>query len=161
MSAGVTVWRIGYCPSPVPEARQLLRHLGYGATLGSGRWHRMSPRMLVYAGATRALCHLEKRVHCNGVHPVHQAMFRLTLPEGAPIQRASDLGLKADWRDDVAHTQALGMAWLDAEDSLGLWVPSFVVNGDFNLLINPYHEAYRLMAVVVEEFPFQLDGRLF
>lgn len=157
-----TVWRIGYYPSPAPSARKLRKELGFGATVCDGRWHKSSSnKYLVYAGSSRALCQLEKRVHCNGVQPHNQALMRLDLPRHAVIEHAKDFGLKASWRDDEDHTQQLGMAWLEGETSLGLWVPSYVVEGEFNLLINPSHDDYDDISITVEVEPFLFDKRLF
>jgi hypothetical protein len=114
-----SVWRIGYCPSPPPAESALLASLGWGSTLGNGRWHTRGPLQVVYTGASRALCQLEKRVHCNGAHPKGQALMRLDLPDDAHLLDVTDLGLPADWRGNEAATQAIGMSWTAAVSSLG------------------------------------------
>ena len=154
------VWRIGYCPYPAPAPERLLASLGLGSTLGNGRWHTQSPRQLVYAASSRALCQLEKRVHCNGANPKNQALMRLELPDDASILDAQALGLPADWRRDEAATQALGMHWLLSAASLALWVPSFVEPSEKNLLINPAHSQYGAIRVGLERNPFRFDPRL-
>jgi RES domain-containing protein len=155
------VWRIGHCPAPAPAEAVLLASLGYGSTLGNGRWHTQGPIQVVYAGSSRALCQLEKRVHSNGAHPKHQALMRLDLPDAATLQDAEDLGLPGDWRHQTATTQALGMAWLISGAALGLWVPSYVEPSERNLLINPAHALYRQIRLTIERQPFQFDPRLF
>lgn len=107
-----SVWRIGHCASPKPPDRVILAALGYGATLGNGRWHTMGPLQVVYVGSSRALCQLEKRVHANGANPKGQALKRLDLPGSAALADVHALGLPADWRSDQAATQAIGMKWL-------------------------------------------------
>lgn len=155
------VWRIGHCPSPAPAQPALLASLGYGSTLGNGRWHTRGPLQVVYAASSRALCQLEKRVHCNGAHPKQQALMRLDLPDGAPLLNVHDLGLPADWRSNLAATQAIGLAWARAVTSLGLWVPSFVEPSEHNLVLNPAHPAYGAITLTLERQPFQFDPRLF
>lgn len=155
------MWRIGYCPSPQPTGGALLAALGYGSTLGNGRWHTLGPLQVVYAASSRALCQLEKRVHCNGAHPKHQALMRLDLPDDATLIDVTDLGLPADWRNNEGATQAMGMTWAAAVASLGLWVPSFVEPGENNLILNPAHPQYRLIELAVERNPFRFDPRLF
>lgn len=154
-------WRIGYCASPQPPAAVILASLGYGSTQGSGRWHTRGPVQLVYAGSSRALCQLEKRVHANGAHPKDQALMQLVLPPTAPPTDVNDIGLPADWRSNVAATQAIGMAWLLSGSSLGLWVPSFIEPQEMNLLINPAHPQYSAIKLIVERQPFKFDPRLF
>ena len=156
-----TVWRIGFVPSPQPAIAAILGSLGYGSTLANGRWHTKGPAQIVYAGSSRALCQLEKRVHCNGANPANQALMRLELPARSEILHAADLGLPKDWHDHMAATQSIGMNWLASGASLGLWVPSFVERDEMNLLINLAHSQYGSIRLVVERNPFEFDPRLF
>ena len=157
----ISVWRIGYCPTPAPTPEVLLGTLGLGSTLGNGRWHTQGPVQVVYAGSTRALCQLEKRVHANGANPRDQALMRLDLPAGASLRDAVDLGLPDGWRDREADTQRIGMDWVTSGASLGLWVPSFIEPAERNLVLNPAHADYRRITLVVERHPFHFDPRLF
>ena len=116
---------------------------------------------IVYAASSRALCQLEKRVHCNGAAPKNMALMRLELPENAVILNAENLELPPDWRALQAKTQQLGMKWLASKTSLGLWVPSFVEPAERNLLINPVDADYGKIKLVVEKNPFVFDPRLF
>lgn len=152
----IPVWRIGW------NKALRLDELPKGSLLANGRWHlAASRRPIVYAGSSRALCQLEKRVHCNGVAPADMALLRLELPGSAPVAAAEDLGLRADWRGNEAHTQALGDAWAATQDSLGLWVPSYVVPEERNMLLNPRHPRYAEVRIVIEANPFEFDPRLF
>ena len=161
MTAGagssIHVWRIAY------SGALNLASLGFGSTLGDGRWHTGAPQspQIVYAASSRALCQLEKRVHCNGAAPKNMALMRLELPENAVILNAENLGLPPDWRALQAKTQQLGMKWLASKTSLGLWVPSFVEPAERNLLINPVDADYAKIKLVVEKNPFVFDPRLF
>jgi RES domain-containing protein len=155
------VWRIGFCNNPALPTAQLLHTLGFGSTLGNGRWHCKGQLQVVYAGSSRALCQLEKRVHCNGATPKNQALMRLEIPTDATLLHAQDWGLQADWRNDETGTQSLGMQWLISGASLGLWVPSYVEPAERNLLLNPAHPHYRDIVLVLERNPFVFDPRLF
>ncbi|MEO5795593.1 MAG: RES family NAD+ phosphorylase [Rhodoferax sp.] len=150
----LSVWRIGF------SGALTLPALGYGSTLGDGRWHIgcAGPLQLVYCGASRALCQLERRVHCNGAMPKNMVLLRLEIPDTATLL---DAELPLNWREDQAATQAIGMRWLVAGASLGLWVPSFVEPAERNLLLNPAHPDYAQIALVVEKNPFVFDPRLF
>ncbi|MDO8771980.1 MAG: RES family NAD+ phosphorylase [Burkholderiaceae bacterium] len=155
------VWRIAYCPSPTPKPTALLAGMGFGSTLGNGRWHIKGLQQIIYAGSTRALCHLEKRVHCNGASPRDMALMRLDLDPASKILDAHSLGLPKDWRTNETATQTMGMQWLADGKSLGLWVPSFVVPAENNLLINPAHPDFKGIKLVIESHPFFFDPRLF
>lgn len=153
----LAVWRIGH--ASVIQ----LADLGFGSTLADGRWHIgcSGARQMVYCGASRALCQLEKRVHCNGAAPKNMVMHRLEIPSTAKLLQSADLGLPADWRDNQAATQQWGMRWLVDGASLGMWVPSYVEPAELNLLLNPAHAAYTKIKLVVEHSPFMFDPRLF
>jgi RES domain-containing protein len=153
-----SVWRIG------SSKGLTLPMLAFGSTLESGRWHRTPPDGLpvVYAGASRALCQLEKRVHCNGVQPRNQALLRLDLPDDAALLDVRTLeSLPAHWREDEPWTQDAGVRWRASGASLGLWVPSAVEPGESNLVINPDHARFASIVLTVERNPFQFDDRLF
>ena len=116
---------------------------------------------MVYAGSSRAMCQLERRVHCNGARPKNMALMRLDIPAKARLLHVNDIGLPAHWRSDLSVTQQLGMQWLKSKTSLGLWVPSFVEPAEYNLLLNPQHSDYPRIQLVVEQNPFEFDPRLF
>jgi RES domain-containing protein len=156
-----TVWRIGFCENPALPSSAILATLGFGSTLGNGRWHAKGAHQLVYAASTRALCQLEKRVHCNGAHPKNQALMQLEIPNDSLLMAANDLGLPADWQRNEAATQGFGLDWLESMASLGLWVPSFIEPSEMNLLINPAHPDYRRILLKIERYPFRFDPRLF
>lgn len=158
----MNVWRIGYCPTPAPNAAQLLATLGYGSTLGNGRWHRKGPMALVYAASSRALANLEKRVHSNECQPANQALFKLTIPDDVQILDVqTSYKLPASWKSDEALTQEIGATWLLSGVSLAMWVPSYVVPQEHNILINPAHPDYSRISIEIESHPFEFDPRLF
>ncbi|MFD2264461.1 RES family NAD+ phosphorylase [Lacibacterium aquatile] len=155
---GISVWRICY------NGDLRLQALPYGSTLAPGRWHLPPPfgYSVVYAGSSRALTQLEKRVHANGFQPANQALIRLDLPEGARINAADDLGLeRSRWRRDAGYTQHFGTEWLRKGTALGLWVPSIIEPREMNLLINPAHSEYGAIQIAIEDPDFQFDPRLF
>jgi len=70
--------------------------------------------------------------------------------------------LPKDW-NAIPHsnsTQLIGDKFLDQEKHLVMKVPSVVVSGDFNYLINPRHIFFPKIKILKIE-PFQFDERLF
>jgi RES domain-containing protein len=154
----LSVWRIGSTKGLT------LATLAFGSTLESGRWHRTPPdgQPVVYAGSSRALCQLEKRVHCNGVQPRSQALIRLDLHDDASLLDVRLLeDLPPNWRDEEPWTQDAGIRWRMSGASLGLWVPSAVEPGESNLMLNPDHPTFASIRVTVERSPFRFDDRMF
>ena len=154
------MWRIGYCPAPLPDSFAILMSQGLGSTFFDGRWHTKTGRQIVYTSASRALCQLEKRVHTGGLAVKNQILMRLDLPEDAVLLNVVDMGLDAQWASDIALTRSLGDEWLLRAPSVGLWVPSFVEPLERNLLLNPMHPQYARIALTVERIPFEFDPRL-
>ena len=154
----IVVFRIGHA------AARTVALQAHGSTLFDGRWHTLhpgpQPRRVIYAASSRALAQLEKRVHANGVAPVYQALFSLTLPASLKVAHARAEGLPPTWRDDLASSQTVGNAWLDRGDQLALWLPSFVEPDEDNILINPDHPRIREIRLVIEREPFEFDPRL-
>jgi RES domain-containing protein len=93
--------------------------------------------------------------------PKDMALLRLEIPDAATVRDVNSLGLPANWRNDQAATQTLGMRWLTSGSSVGLWVPSFVEPAERNLLLNPAHPGYAGIQLFVEQNPFVFDPRLF
>ena len=154
----IAVFRIGLAIA------NTLAHQAYGSALASGRWHSLRtglrPRRVIYTAGSRALAQLEKRVHANGIEPVGQALFRVTLPDRLTVPTAESVGLPIRWRDSEAATQAFGDRWLDAAAELALWVPSCVEPAEHNLLINAAHPRLSEVTLVIERDPFEFDPRL-
>lgn len=87
--------------------------------------------------------------------------MRLELPQGAALMDVHEIGLDTSWRHDDSITQSIGMNWLASNASLGLWVPSYIEPQEKNLLLNPQHPQYAAIELVMEQFPFVFDPRLF
>lgn len=87
--------------------------------------------------------------------------MRLELPHKSIVLDVHSLGLPKNWRTNEAATQTIGMQWLADNESLGLWVPSYVEPAEHNLLINPSHTDFSRIKLVIEKNPFIFDPRLF
>ena len=69
--------------------------------------------------------------------------------------------LPDDWRQLPAppSTRDLGSRWVAESRSVVLRVPSIVVNGEFNYLLNPRHPDFARLKIG-EPLPFSFDPRL-
>jgi RES domain-containing protein len=113
---------------------------GEGAKRSGGRWNSKG-RPVIYTGTSVSLCHLEILVHMPGtvLSALPYSIVELDVPDG--LVSPLDLSLLPDdWRTpEHPVCKDLGNAWLTATDSVGLLVPSAVVPGENNLLLNPEH----------------------
>jgi len=135
---------------------------GRGAEISGGRWNSKGTA-LVYTGQSRALCTTEIAVHTPlGIIPADYEIISIEIPDSIPIEELAETDLPADWRSfpHAAGPQEIGDRFVHAGKSAVLKVPSVVVQGEFNYLINPRHED-AIQVRIKEREPFNFDERLF
>ena len=135
---------------------------GRGAELYGGRWNSKGFPML-YTSANRALCMAEIAVHAPlGLVPVGYMLMTISIPASIKIKRLSKSALGKNWKDFqfTQSTQKIGDDFIKDGKFAILEVPSAVVEGDSNFLINPRHKDARKIKLK-EAVPFSFDERLF
>ena len=135
---------------------------GKGAEKTGGRWNSKGVPM-VYTSSSRALCTAEIAVHLPlGLVPGGYNLTTLEIPERLGFEEP-DLNLLASgWKSFpyIRVTQQVGDTFIKNKKSLVMRVPSAVVQGDYNFLINPIHAGITEILVVKTEL-FIFDERLF
>jgi len=135
---------------------------GKGAELSGARWNSKGTALL-YTSASRALCTAEIAVHTPlGIVPTDYELISIELPESILIQEIDITKLPANWKSfPHGHsTQEIGDLFVKEMKAPVLKVPSVVVQGEFNFLINPKHkDSTKIKIKSIEEFTF--DDRLF
>jgi RES domain-containing protein len=137
---------------------------GEGARLASARWNSEGVAM-AYAAGSLSLAVLEVFVHLSaGERPQDMVSVSAEVPvDTRVIERAKRemLGrLSANWRFDHSETHAIGDEWALGGKSLLLPVPSVIIDGEWNALVNPEHPDARRIKVF-ETKPFRFDERMF
>ena len=133
---------------------------GEGARLFGGRWNSPGNRV-TYVSESQSLAALEILVHLQdtSVLPSY-SVVRVTFDERL-VTTLDPADLPKHWRRSPPspEIQAIGDAWVDAASSAVLEVPSAVVDGERNYLINPAHSDFHR---IVTEPPvrFEFDRRL-
>jgi len=135
---------------------------GIGAFTVGGRWTSLHHHA-VYTSQNISLAMLEVLVHAP-TPPQRKAprvLFRIDLDE----KHLTEISLRAVPRPFIPsspfeETQPLGDAWLASAKSIGLLVPSAIVNFEFNVVLNPLHPGYRDVAKWSKPVPIQMDERL-
>jgi RES domain-containing protein len=112
---------------------------GEGARLEGGRWNDKGTR-LVYCSSSVSLAMLELLANTPAL-PVGMVSLELTLPDDVAVDTWSVKDLPPRWNafPAPATLKARGSAWVASGRTVALWVPSAVVPGEANLLINPQH----------------------
>lgn len=135
---------------------------GVGAEMTGGRWNFKGTRML-YTAESRALCTAEIAVHTPiGIIPKDYTLITIELPGDVDHQIITIDTLSEDWRKfpHSQSTQEIGNKFIKENKYLFIKVPSAVVQGDYNILINPGHAHFEFVKILqIEKFDF--DERLF
>jgi len=141
----------------VIEPRQAEHPFSGAGSDGGGRW--TSPRTQgVYASLTPATAMLEYLVHLEGETPRELLMATASVPVECVLAQVE---LPSEWperpyRDSVRH---VGDEWSKTRRSLVLRVPSAVVAGEHNVVLNPEHSDF--VKLQLEQLtPIKLDSRL-
>jgi RES domain-containing protein len=135
---------------------------GNGAFKTGGRWNSKGIAM-VYTSDSRALCTAEIAIHTPlGLLPVDYKIITIEIPDSIIIKTLAKSKLPSDW-NSIPHsgsTQEIGDKFIKLNKSAVLKVPSAVVQGDFNYLLNPKHSDFKKVKIRKVE-PFVFDSRLF
>jgi RES domain-containing protein len=133
---------------------------GTGAKLHGGRWNQKGEAVLYTAG-TRALALVEVLVHLtNAFLPLNYQLITIYIPDES-ITEISLKTLPKDWNhlEPSESTKLMSSKWLSENEYLTLKVPSVVVEGEFNFLVNPLHEDFSKIKIL-KIAPFNFDERL-
>jgi RES domain-containing protein len=134
---------------------------GEGAMLYPGRWHHAGTAV-VYCSESRALAALEQLVHLHRNRlPPHFVCFGVTIPVGIAIRDVRIEDLPAEWRYQPAPLELrdIGTRWAESGETVVLQVPSAVVPGEHNFLVNPRQPDFGRLTIGDAE-PFEFDERL-
>jgi RES domain-containing protein len=148
-----TVWRI------VTTRFAASAFSGEGARLFGGRWNRKG-LPVVYTAESRSLALLEMMVQDDPLRAQYLLIPALVSPHVSLREvELSELG--SSWRALSARDelQAIGNDWLQKRETCILSVPSAVVPGEKNFLINPLHPDF-LKLTFGEAESLQTDVRL-
>ena len=135
---------------------------GIGAKMAGGRWNSIGIPVL-YTAESRALAALEIAVHTPlNVVPDDYMMVTIFIPAKARIHEIQAKDLPPNWKSfpENRYTQTLGDKFFKEGVYLGLKVPSAVIQGDHNILLNPLHPEFNKLKVVSTE-RFEFDQQLF
>ncbi|MHA8050863.1 RES family NAD+ phosphorylase [Aquirufa sp. ROCK-SH2] len=135
---------------------------GKGSAFYGARWNQKGTE-LIYTAQNRSLAMAEMAVHLTlATLPEDFVIITIEIPDDLVIQEFNESDLPKDWREFPfpPSTQKIGSNFVIENKNCVLKLPSVVVKGDFNLLINPNHSDFSKISIVnVEKFPF--DKQIF
>lgn len=135
---------------------------GIGAARYGARWNSKGTE-IVYTAQSRALAMAEVAVHLTlATLPRTFKMITIHIPDFVEVLNCNEKKLEIGWNDfpENSATQIIGDEFIQKNEYCVMKVPSAVVKGDYNYLINPYHPDFKSIKIIHQEnFPF--DKRIF
>jgi RES domain-containing protein len=134
---------------------------GAGGLESSGRWHRKG-QPIVYTASTVSLAALEYFVHLGRIDSrIALVVASATIADSFSIEIVDPASLPKGWNSSppVDATMNLGTQWCLGLRSAVIKVPSAVILGEFNYLLNPRHPDFKLIKISASE-PFSFDTRM-
>jgi RES domain-containing protein len=146
-------WRI------VKQKHSATAFSGEGAARSGGRWNSRGVPV-VYTSSTQSLAALESLVHLNPPVRFRYVAIHIKFND-ALVEIVPPKALPSDWRVEppLPSSQRVGDAWVLAARSAVLALPSVIVSGELNFLLNPAHPDFKKIAVG-KPVSFAFDPRL-
>ena len=121
---------------------------GKGAALFGGRWNSKGIYIL-YTAATASLALLETIVHTSTFPKEGFCILEIEIPENK-ILEIKEKQLPSDWRmlPAPARLRKIGDSFVRNREYLALKIPSVILPGEFNYLLNPEHPDFKKIRVI-------------
>ncbi|HEY3742216.1 MAG TPA: RES domain-containing protein [Bryobacteraceae bacterium] len=132
---------------------------GAGSAKFGGRWNHKGISV-IYAAESRALCALEILANNRELANDYIAV-PIEISDDVPRTILSVEEMPRGWNssEHSSGTRDLGTAWVTANETAALVVPSAVLPRERNYLLNPQHPEFKRI-VFHEPEPFYFDERL-
>ena len=134
---------------------------GAGGLDASGRWHHQG-QPIVYTATTLSLAALEYFVHLGRTDArISLVSVTADIPDRIAIPTVNPASLPRNWDSSppIEATMDLGSRWCAEGRSALIQVPSAIVPGEFNYLLNPRHPDFRTVKISTPA-PFSFDARM-
>lgn len=137
---------------------------GSGAGLYGGRWNSKGTNM-VYTAENISLAYLEFFVHNYHIlESTHVCLARIEIADKAPVENLVLKKIPVNFnpsRSYTIETRNAGDNFIKEGKFYALKVPSAIVPGEFNLLLNPMHPIHQQTKIIDITDPLKWDARLF
>ena len=150
----VTAWRI----TKRKHARNAFS--GEGAREFGGRWNNLGTA-IVYTAQSQSLAALEMLVHLDSSDLLERYVLIPVDFDQSMIRLVEFSTLPKNWRADPppAQLRSIGDDWILGGNSAVLQVPSVLVPGESNFLLNPGHQDFAKVRIG-KPLAFRFDPRL-
>jgi len=135
---------------------------GKGAARYGNRWNSKGTEV-IYCAESRALAFAELSVYLNiAMASTQYVMLTIKVPEKLKIKKLNKTSLPDNWNiyPHIKATQILGDEFVQKNQMALMKVPSAIVHGDHNFLLNPYHTDFEKIQII-SKINFPIDDRVF
>jgi len=118
---------------------------------------------MVYCSTSLALAALETFVHLDPSTAPEDLVSTAAEIPGEPdsIARVEIQVLPPQWRaSENLALREIGKDWVESDRGVALLVPSAIIDGEWNVLLNPAHADFAQVRIDPPR-PFQFDARMF
>ena len=128
----------------------------------AARWNSKGIEMLYFAQSASLAC-LENTVHKSAVELKNNFFSLSTVQAPDDFEEISEKKLPIGWNviDPFVTPpcRPIGDKWIRGNSSLLLRVPSVIVRGEYNFLVNPKHPHFGKLKII-DKIPFLFDKRI-
>lgn len=135
---------------------------GVGASKKGARWN-FKGSQIIYTALNRSLAMAEILVNYNAATiPSDFVIIEINIPESIKYKTIKESDLPKKWSMLPYHmvTKKIGDEFINKNKNSCLKVPSAVVKGEYNMLINPNHIDFKKIKIK-NYTDFTFDTRLF
>jgi len=135
---------------------------GVGASKKGARWN-LKGSQIIYTALNRSLAMAEILVNYNAATiPMDFIMIEINIPDSIKYKTIKESNLPKEWNILPYHliTKTIGDEFITKNKYCCLKVPSVVVKGEYNILINPFHKEFKKIKIV-NYTDFIFDARFF
>jgi RES domain-containing protein len=150
----ITAWRI------TRATQGATAFSGHGARRFGGRWNSKGTA-IVYTASSQALAVLEMLVHLDDSDLLKVYRLIPVTFDDAAVTVLDPKTLPVGWNRGLvpASVRAIGDAWVTSQQSVALRVPSVVVPGENNFLLNIAHPDFTKL-IIGKPQSYRFDPRL-
>ncbi|MFM8455119.1 MAG: RES family NAD+ phosphorylase [Gammaproteobacteria bacterium] len=133
---------------------------GDGSKMYEGRWHHAGIPV-VYTAASLSLAALETFIHLEQNMTIEFVALHTKIPNTISFETINESDLPKNWNASPAIilTKNLGTNWFNQNHSAILKVPSVLIPGEYNYLLNPLHKDFSKIQRS-KPIPFSFDHRM-
>ena len=150
----ITTWRIVWAKHAASAFS------GEGTRRAGGRWN-SGGIPIVYSAQSQSLAVLEILVHLEADEFLRHYRLRSATFDDSLVSEVNPRDWPGNWRQYPAptSTRQIGDRWIASMESAVLKVPSVIVPGESNFLLNPHHPRFASVRIG-EPQKFRFDRRL-